>query len=159
VLLAWSAASAVYIAVAHVRACARANPFEIRMRRFRLALGLSGIAVFSIMAVGLITGGVPTAFHFFSPRDGNPYVVASHAAMAAVWVAVAAWLYLLGGAERLAMPSGRGGDVEPGQQVDAGPWSFLTSSGHIKGVFALCLGAAAVCEVTLWLVDVRLPLP
>jgi hypothetical protein len=31
-----------------------------------------------VMGFGMTLGGIPTVFHFFRPRDGNPYVIAFH---------------------------------------------------------------------------------
>ncbi len=54
-----------------------------------------------VMAFGTIIGGVPTVWHFFYPRDGNPYVLAFHATVIVLWILGIVWIYFLGGAEFL----------------------------------------------------------
>ena len=55
-----------------------------------------------VMGIGVMIGGAPTSFHFFRPRDGNPYVLAFHGAFITVWLLSAIWIYLMNGAKVIA---------------------------------------------------------
>ena len=46
-------------------------------------------------------GGVPSVFHFFRPRDGNPFVLAFFASVFVEWVLGTYWLTYRGGAQML----------------------------------------------------------
>jgi len=53
------------------------------------------------MGVGCVFGKVPSAFDFFRPRDGNPYVIAFFASVFLLWAVGTYWLLFLGGAQKL----------------------------------------------------------
>ena len=54
-----------------------------------------------VMGIGVLLGGVPSAFSFFKPRDGNIFVLAFHASIVILWILSIWWLYFKGGAEFL----------------------------------------------------------
>jgi hypothetical protein len=54
-----------------------------------------------IMGVGCVFGGVPSVFHFFRPRDGNPFVLAFFASVFLEWILGTYWLVYRGGAQML----------------------------------------------------------
>jgi len=54
-----------------------------------------------IMGVGCVFGGVPSVFHFFRPRDGNPFVLAFLASVFLEWILGTYWLIYRGGAQML----------------------------------------------------------
>ncbi len=54
-----------------------------------------------IMGVGIVTGNVPTVFHYFNPQDGNPYVISFFISILLIWVLGTYWLFLKDGAEML----------------------------------------------------------
>lgn len=54
-----------------------------------------------IMGSGILFGGVPTMFHYFNPRDPNPFVKAWFVSVVAIWIAGTYWLFVHGGAEQL----------------------------------------------------------
>ena len=58
-----------------------------------------------VMGIGVMSGGAPTSFHFFRPRDGNPYVLAFHGAFITVWLLSVIWIYSMNGAEVIAKHS------------------------------------------------------
>jgi len=53
------------------------------------------------MGIGCLSGGAPSIFHFFRPRDGNPFVLAFFASIFLIWVLGTYWLFVRGGAEML----------------------------------------------------------
>jgi hypothetical protein len=53
-----------------------------------------------VMGAGIVFGGVPSIWHYFNPR-GGPFVVAFYAAVVALWIALAQWVFVGGGAEAL----------------------------------------------------------
>ena len=55
-----------------------------------------------VMGLGVVIGGVPTVFHFFVPRQGDPWVLVWFASSIVVYVLGTFWIFLRGGAEMLA---------------------------------------------------------
>lgn len=55
-----------------------------------------------VMGIGLTVGGVPSMFHFFRPRDANPFVLAFLGSVFLLWGLTLYWVFLRGGAELLA---------------------------------------------------------
>ena len=54
----------------------------------------------AVMGAGILFGGVPSAWHYFNPRNG-PFVVAWYVTGAALWVATVYWVFFRRGAEAL----------------------------------------------------------
>lgn len=54
-----------------------------------------------VMGAGCLLGGIPSVFHFFDLRSGNPYVVAFFCTLFLIWGLGSYWLILRGGAESL----------------------------------------------------------
>jgi len=54
-----------------------------------------------VMGTGMIIGKVPSLWHFFKPRDGNPYVLAWFGSLIVLMVAITYWIFFRGGAEIL----------------------------------------------------------
>jgi len=54
-----------------------------------------------VMGIGCVFGGVPSVFHYFRPRDGNPFVLAFFASVFLVWILGSNWIVFKGGAEAL----------------------------------------------------------
>jgi len=54
-----------------------------------------------VMGIGCTFGGVPSVWHFFKPRDGNPYVLAWFASLFVMMIAITYWIFFRGGAEML----------------------------------------------------------
>ena len=54
-----------------------------------------------VMGAGIITGSVPTIFHYFSPQDGNPFVIAFFMSVVLIWILGTYWLFVKDGAEML----------------------------------------------------------
>ena len=50
-----------------------------------------------VMGVGIVIGGIPSVFHFFRPRDGNPYVLTFHVTVICLWILSVVWIYFRGG--------------------------------------------------------------
>lgn len=66
-------------------------------RRAGLVAGISVALPFLVMAAGSLVGGVPSAWHYLRPRDGDPWVLAFHATVVLVWAATLVWVFALGG--------------------------------------------------------------
>ncbi len=54
-----------------------------------------------VMGIGRLIGGVPGIFDYFTPRRGNPYVLAFYFTILILWILAIWWIYLDGGAEFL----------------------------------------------------------
>lgn len=83
-----------------------------------------------VMGLGIMTGSVPSIFHFFNPRNG-PFVLAFYATVIALWIACFYWLFFRSGAEALItypgllnLPGGK-------------PWM-------VKAYFLLCLAGGII---------------
>ena len=116
----------------------RANP-ALRPGYERLIRGwlLFGNLPWAVMGAGIVSGGVPTVFHYFNPRNG-PVVVAWYATIVALWIASVYWLFFRQGAETLAAHPGLFN--LPGNR----PWV-------VKAFFLLCL-AGGIAGLTAMLV-------
>lgn len=55
-----------------------------------------------VMGVGSTVGGVPSVFHYFRPRDGDPFVIAWWVSVFILWILSFYWIFLAKGAEKLA---------------------------------------------------------
>ncbi len=90
-----------------------------------------------IMGAGILIGKVPTIFHYFRPRDGNPFVIAFFVSIFVLWVLGTYWLIFRGGANMLATHPGlfgRGDIKSPAKIILL--W-FLCLAGGIAGVIAM----------------------
>ncbi len=56
-----------------------------------------------VMGWAILVGGVPNVWYFFRPQDRNPYVLAWFASTFAIAVGFAFWVFILGGAEKVAL--------------------------------------------------------
>jgi len=54
-----------------------------------------------VMGVGCTVGGVPSVWHFFNPKDGNPYVLAWFASNFIMLAVISYWIFFMGGAQML----------------------------------------------------------
>lgn len=94
------------------------------------------------MGIGMTIGHVPTVFHFFQPREGNPFVIAFHLTSIAIGTLGMVWVYLKGGAEFILKHQGifsRG----------------FASPLSLKLFLALSSAGGVVAEILAWVV--RLP--
>ncbi len=104
-----------------------------------------------VMGIGCTIGGVPSIWHYFRPRDGNPYVLAWFGSVFFLWIMGTFWLFFRDGAETLARHPGliqfhlgfKSGDV--------------TSSVLIKVFWVLALAGGIFAVVAMWRMDVPVP--
>ena len=54
-----------------------------------------------IMGAGILSGSVPSIFHFFDPKSANPFVQAWFGSRFFLWLAGTWWLFARNGAEQL----------------------------------------------------------
>lgn len=123
----------------------RANPelaegYAILLRGYLIWMNIPWI----VMGVGCTVGGVPTVWHYFRPRDGNPYVLAWFASVFIVWIAVTCWIIFRGGAELLVK--------HPGALN-----MNTTSPTMVKLFWLLSLAAGIVAVVVMCTRDIQLP--
>ncbi len=52
-----------------------------------------------VMGFGMLVGKLPNIFSFFTPRQGNLFVLAFHASIVILWILSVRWIYFKGGAE------------------------------------------------------------
>jgi hypothetical protein len=97
-----------------------------------------------VMGFGIVVGGVPTMFHFFNPKDLNPFVLAFHAATLADIALIARWIYLGGGTEFM---------VEHREIF----WKMSASPAAIKFSNALLIVIGIVVEIAMWVIDFPVP--
>ena len=97
-----------------------------------------------VMGIGCTVGGVPGVWHYFRPRDGNPYVLAWFASVFLLWIAGTYWLLFRGGAEMLAKHPGA---FSPNI---IGPIVF-------KLIWFACLAGGILAMILLWTLDIPLP--
>lgn len=97
-----------------------------------------------IMGAGIITGRVPTIFHYFRPQDGNPFVIAFYISVFLIWILGTYWLFVKNGAEMLVKHPG------------IFNYDFL-SPAMIKLFWILCLAGGVAGVAMMFVMNVPLP--
>jgi len=85
----------------------RTNP-ELEPGYRKLVIGFAAWSniPWVVMGIGCLVGHVPTVFHFFRPRDGNPYVFGFFGSIVLLWLLGTYWVVFTNGAEMLAKHPG-----------------------------------------------------
>ncbi len=94
-----------------------------------------------VMGIGSVLGGVPSVFHFFRPRDGNPFVLAFFASVILIWILGTIWLLFRGGAEMLVNHSGLFNVV-------------IKSPNMLKLFWFLCLAGGIFAVIMMFTLDI-----
>jgi hypothetical protein len=97
----------------------------------------------AIMGIGCTVGEIPSVFHFFRPRDGNPFVIAFFATVFFEWIILTYWLFARGGAEMIIR--------HPGLVRD------LKSPTQLKLLWCLALLGGIVGVAMLFIMDFPVP--
>jgi len=100
-----------------------------------------------VMGIGMTIGGIPTVFHFFRPRDGNPYVIAFHLNIIIIWILSIIWIYFKDGANfwvKYITPLGRQ-TLFTGSVLGVKIWFALSLLGGIAGM------------AMMWLINIPVP--
>ena len=97
-----------------------------------------------VMGAGILSGAVPSTFHYFNPRNG-PFVIAFYMTVVVLWILSFYWMFFRGGAEDLIL--------HPGLMNLP-----VSSPSLIKAYFLLCL-AGGVLGLS-WMVfgNIQIPL-
>jgi hypothetical protein len=104
-----------------------------------------------VMGIGCTIGGVPSVWHYFRPRDGNPYVLAWFGSVFLLWVLGTFWLFDRGGAETLASHPGAI-ELKTGfRHTD------IANPTTIKIVWLLALAGGVAGVAFMWIMDVPIP--
>jgi hypothetical protein len=90
----------------------------------------------AIMGIGMVFGGVPSAFNFFTPRHGNIFVIPFHASIVILWFLGIWWVYFKGGAEFL--------------NKYKGIFNRDFSANFIKVYFGVCLIGGILGMIVMW---------
>src|SRR5262249_16223638 len=90
-----------------------------------------------VMGVWRLSGSVDGVFDFFRPREGNPFVLALHAVIIAIWALAVNWIYLGTGAEFLVKHPG------------VFNWNFKSPRG-VKVMTAICLAGGVLGMYSMW---------
>jgi hypothetical protein len=104
-----------------------------------------------IMGIGCTSGEVPTVWHYFRPRDGNPYVLAWFGSVFFLWVLGTFWLFLREGAEKLVRYPGALQFRYGLKNKD------LTNPVLIKALWLLGLAGGVVGVVLMWYLQLPIP--
>jgi hypothetical protein len=97
-----------------------------------------------IMGLGCLIGGVPSVFHYFRPRDGNPFVLAFFASVFVIWATATYWLFARGGAEMIIRHPGL-------LNVN------LQSPTVLKFLWCLCLAGGIAGAIAMFATDMPAP--
>jgi hypothetical protein len=104
-----------------------------------------------VMGIGCTVGGIPSVWHYFRPRDGDPYVLAWFGSVFFLWALGTLWVFFRDGAETLGRHPGvmefRYGLKDKG----------ITSPVLIKALWLLALAGGIVGVVLMWSVDIPIP--
>jgi len=78
------------------------NPaLEAGYKRIIKGFVIYGNIPWIVMGIGCTVGGVPSVWHYFNPRGGNPHVLAFFGAAFLVWILGSYWIFFRGGALEL----------------------------------------------------------
>ena len=156
--MAFSAISKWFWAAGIAVTCANAAIFRVRARkRIQEAPELEdgyrkiikGFVIWGnipwlVMGIGCTVGGVPTLFHYFRPRDGNPFVLAFFASVFLVWFLGTFWLFFRNGAEMLVRHPGLFNHD-------------FRSPTMVKLLWCLCLAGGVLAVVMMFTHDMPIP--
>ena len=104
-----------------------------------------------VMGIGCTVGGIPSVWHYFRPRDGNPYVLAWFGSVFFLWVFGTFWLFFRDGAETLARHPGV---MKFGYGLKS---KGITSPALIKAIWLLVLAGGIVGAVVIWSTEIPIP--
>jgi hypothetical protein len=99
-----------------------------------------------VMGIGATIGKVPSVWHFFKPKNGNPYVLAWFITLACLWFLGAAWLVFRGGAETLL------------KYPEITNLKKTQKPITIKLMWGICFMGGLAAMVYMWMNNVPLPL-
>jgi len=103
------------------------------------------------MGFGCTIGGIPSVWHYFRPRDGNPFVLAWFGSVFFLWIAGAFWLFIKDGAKTLAKHPGAIEFRIGFKRKD------ISNPTMIKALWLLCLAGGIIGVVMMWIMDIPLP--
>lgn len=106
--------------------------------QFLLGLLLVSGLLWSLMGIGILVGGVPDVFAYFQPQAGNPFVIAWHGTLIALWIIGSVWIFGRGGAEFFVSHPG----------LLRGP---VTSPTMVRLWFGLAILGGIVAEICMWM--------
>jgi hypothetical protein len=97
-----------------------------------------------IMGAGILSGDVPSIFHYFDPRSPNPFIVAWFGSIFLLWTAGTYWLFGRGGAEQLVRHPGL---MQP----------HFTSASAVKALWLVGLSGGIVGIAVMYFVEFEPP--
>jgi hypothetical protein len=118
--------------------------YESLLQGYLLFMGLP----YLVMGIGCTLGGVPSVFHYFRPRDGNPYVLAWFGCVFLHLVGFTFWLFFKNGAEKLVQYPGAIEIHNGFQSTD------VTNPELIKLIWLLGLAGALIAAAIIWSTDI-----
>jgi len=100
-----------------------------------------------VMGIGILSGSVHAFSDFFRPREGNPFVLAFHAVLIAIYALIVKWIYFGNGAEFLVKHRlvGFSGLIE----------RDFKSPTSVTVAIALPLAAGAVAMYVMWSIEAQ----
>ena len=104
-----------------------------------------------VMGIGCTIGNVPSIWHYFRPKDGNPYVLAWFGSVIILWILGTNWLFLKNGAEIIAKHPGALRMYSGFKRTE------ITNPNLIKIFWLLCLAGGIFGLVLMWTMDVPIP--
>jgi hypothetical protein len=101
-----------------------------------------------VMGIGCTIGGVPSIWHYFRPRDGNPYVLVWFASVFFLWILGTYWLFQKGGTEILS--------THPGAIILYYGYKTkeITNPTTIKIFWLLALAGGILGVTFMWFMDI-----
>ena len=102
-----------------------------------------------VMGIGCTIGGVPTVFHYFRPRDGNPFVLAWWGSVLILYILSIYWMFFCKGAEKLAKYR----MISYSSFRNAG---YISSPKMVKLALLLCLTGGLIAAIMMWTIDMPL---
>ena len=138
----------LYAVIGYLRARAKDDKVARARWTFGLVGTMVGNAVILPVAIGAYVGVVPSVHSFMRPRDGNPYVVASHVVYALSLVATLVWVLAFDGADRI---DAYFRTMREGAEARERPESFRFPD--TKVFFVIVLAAGLIAELVFWLTD------
>jgi hypothetical protein len=104
-----------------------------------------------VMGIGYTAGGVPSVWHYFRPKDGNPFVLAWFGSVFVLWILGTIWLFFKGGAEMLSTHPGAL-IIHYGFKTKA-----VTNPILFKIFWMVALAGGIFGAAFMWLTDIPIP--
>lgn len=103
-----------------------------------------------VMGIGCTIGRVPTVFHYFRPRDGNPFVIAWWVIFFIIYILDFYWIFFCKGAEKVVK-------YRMISYYSFGKSGKISDPKIVKLMHLLILSVGLIVATCMWTTDTPIP--